>query len=185
MATASSPEIVTTPPAPSEPVLHSDTAGPTDVVSQDRASASAVTHPSTVTQPIPSSATHQETASQSSPAVNSAAVPAPTATSSIPQDLNADVPAVLNTPERRSSRSAQPQQDNKLHIALSNLQFHELISSSPNKALYRGSWNHTSVGILVFRFSGVVANAQTLQRLSSHPNLVQFYRCACLCACVS
>lgn len=183
-ATASGLEIVTTPPAPSKPVQHNDLAEPTDIISQDTASASAGTHTSTGVEPIPSSATH-EVASQSSSAVNSAAVTVPAATASIPpQPLNTDVPAVLNTPERRSSRAVQPQQDNKLHIALSDLQFHELIGSSPNKARYRGSWNHTSVGILVFRFSGVVANAQTLQRLSSHPNLVQFYRCACLCACV-
>ncbi|MEW5314799.1 MAG: hypothetical protein WDW38_006268 [Sanguina aurantia] len=177
-ATASGLAIVTNPPAPSPPVLHNDKAEPTELISHDTASASASagTHTSAVVQCIPSSAS-RDVASQSSSAVDSAAVTAPTATARIPpQPLNADVPAVLNPPERRSSRAVQPQQDNKLHIALSNLQFHELIGSSPNKALYRGSWNHTSVGISVFRFSGVVANAQTLQRLSSHPNLVQFYR---------
>lgn len=83
--------------------------------------------------------------------------------------------------QRSSSGALQAQQDNKLHIPLSDLQFHELIGSSPNKALYRGSWNHTSVGVLVLRFSGVVSNARTLQRISSHPNLVQFYRYDLLC----
>ncbi len=64
----------------------------------------------------------------------------------------------------------------KLHIDYGDLTFHELIGKGALKAVYRGRWNDTNVAIIGMRKGGMVTGARVLQRLSNHPNLVQFYR---------
>lgn len=81
------------------------------------------------------------------------------------------------TSESRTSPAAY-MLDSKLRIAFQDLYFHELIGKGSFKTVYRGRWNSTNVAIVCMRRGGMVTEARVLQRLSSHPNLVQFYRCA-------
>lgn len=56
------------------------------------------------------------------------------------------------------------------------LYFHEMIGKGSFKTVYRGRWNNTNVAIVSMRRGGMVTEARVLQRMSNHPNLVQFYR---------
>mmetsp|Transcript_15140 Transcript_15140/g.32841 ORF Transcript_15140/g.32841 Transcript_15140/m.32841 type:complete len:833 (-) Transcript_15140:517-3015(-) len=64
----------------------------------------------------------------------------------------------------------------KLHVDFRDLTFHELIGKGSFKTVYRGRWNNTNVAIVSMRKGGMVTEARVLQRMSNHPNLVQFYR---------
>lgn len=64
----------------------------------------------------------------------------------------------------------------KLRVDYKDLTFHELIGKGSFKTVYRGRWNNTNVAIICMRKGGMVTEARVLQRLSNHPNLVQFYR---------
>ncbi len=51
-----------------------------------------------------------------------------------------------------------------------------MIGKGSFKTVYRGAWNNTHVAVVAMRRGGLVAEARLLQRLSTHPNLVQLYR---------
>eukprot|EP00775_Hariotina_reticulata_P013512 gene13512-13637_t len=51
-----------------------------------------------------------------------------------------------------------------------------MIGKGSFKTVYRGRWRNTSVAIVRMRKGGMVTEARLMQQLSSHPNLVQFYR---------
>lgn len=52
----------------------------------------------------------------------------------------------------------------------------QVIGKGTFKTVYRGRWTNTSVAVVSMRNGGLVTEAEVLQRLSIHPNLVQFYR---------
>ena len=52
----------------------------------------------------------------------------------------------------------------------------QVIGKGSFKTVYRGAWNNTHVAVVAMRRGGLVAEARLLQRLSTHPNLVQLYR---------
>lgn len=64
----------------------------------------------------------------------------------------------------------------KLRVDFADLTFNEMIGKGSFKTVYRGRWNNTAVAIVCMRKGGMVTEARVLQRLSNHPNLVQFYR---------
>ncbi|PNH10331.1 Tyrosine-protein kinase TXK [Tetrabaena socialis] len=53
---------------------------------------------------------------------------------------------------------------------------HKVIGKGSFKTVYRASWHNTHVAVLAMRHGGMVTEARLLQSLSTHPNLVQFYR---------
>jgi hypothetical protein len=64
----------------------------------------------------------------------------------------------------------------KLQVDFSELEFFEQIGKGSFKTVFRGRWGSTKVAIVRMRKGGVVTDARVMQRLSTHPNLVQFYR---------
>lgn len=90
-------------------------------------------------------------------------------------------PTGLDGPLRHTPSDAFASSDaylleSKLRIAFQDLYFHEMIGKGSFKTVYRGRWNNTNVAIVSMRRGGMVTEARVLQRMSSHPNLVQFYR---------
>lgn len=77
-----------------------------------------------------------------------------------------------------TSASASAALNSRLQVPFCELTFHQLIGKGSFKQVYRGKWNNTNVAIIMMRRGGLVTEARVLQRLSSHPNLVQFYRLA-------
>ncbi|KXZ54011.1 hypothetical protein GPECTOR_5g122 [Gonium pectorale] len=66
--------------------------------------------------------------------------------------------------------------DPKIRIPFREITLHKVIGKGTFKTVYRGSWNSTAVAVVAMRRGGLVAEARLLQRLSTHPNLVQLYR---------
>ena len=82
------------------------------------------------------------------------------------------MPVSCDTPSQKSAARLS----SKLKVDYKELTFHQLIGKGSFKAVYRGRWNNTSVAIICMRKGGMVTEARVLQRMSNHPNLVQFYR---------
>jgi hypothetical protein len=64
----------------------------------------------------------------------------------------------------------------KLRIDFADLTVGNLIGKGSFKAVYRGRWNNVNVAVICMRTGGMVTESRVMQRISSHPNLVQFYR---------
>ncbi len=60
--------------------------------------------------------------------------------------------------------------------ATANAPLPQVIGKGSFKTVYRGAWHNTAVAVVAMRRGGLVAEARLLQRLSTHPNLVQLYR---------
>lgn len=63
-----------------------------------------------------------------------------------------------------------------LQVPFEDITFHQLIGKGSFKQVYRGRWKSVNVAIVGMRRGGLVVEARLLQRLGSHPNLLQFYR---------
>ncbi|KAG2484865.1 hypothetical protein HYH03_016351 [Edaphochlamys debaryana] len=66
--------------------------------------------------------------------------------------------------------------DPRIRIPFAEISLFKVIGKGTFKTVYRGSWNNTHVAVVSMRRGGLVAEARLLQRLSTHPNLVQLYR---------
>eukprot|EP00878_Enallax_costatus_P019537 GHUV01020612.1.p1 GENE.GHUV01020612.1~~GHUV01020612.1.p1 ORF type:complete len:741 (+),score=196.55 GHUV01020612.1:582-2804(+) len=66
--------------------------------------------------------------------------------------------------------------DSQFHIPFGELVFHRVIGHGSFKTVYRGRWRNTNVAIMRMREGGLLTEARLMQKLSTHPNLVQFYR---------
>ncbi len=66
----------------------------------------------------------------------------------------------------------------KLRVDFSDIAIGELLGTGSFKSVFRGRWGNTNVAIMCMHGGGMVAEARIMQRISSHPNLVQFYRWA-------
>lgn len=67
--------------------------------------------------------------------------------------------------------------DGHFFIAFDELVFHQMIGQGSFKSVFRGRWRNTNVAIVRMRKGGLLTEARLMQKLSTHPNLVQFYRC--------
>jgi hypothetical protein len=65
---------------------------------------------------------------------------------------------------------------NRSYVPFSELVFHQVVGRGSFKCVYRGSWHNTIVAIVRMHPGGLVTEARLMQHLSTHPNLVQFYR---------
>jgi serine/threonine protein kinase len=63
-------------------------------------------------------------------------------------------------------------------VPFNELVFHQVVGRGSFKCVYRGSWHNTNVAIVRMHKGGLVTEARLMQQLSTHPNLVQFYRWA-------
>ena len=61
-------------------------------------------------------------------------------------------------------------------VPFEELVFHEMIGRGSFKTVFRGRWGNVKVAIVRMSKGGMVTEARLMQRLSTHPNLVQFYR---------
>jgi hypothetical protein len=79
---------------------------------------------------------------------------------------------------RNGPRKSSSQRTLKPHffIPFDELVFHETIGRGSFKTVYRGRWGNAKVAIVRMSQGGMVTEARLMQRLSTHPNLVQFYR---------
>lgn len=66
--------------------------------------------------------------------------------------------------------------DDRYYIPFSELVFHQMIGQGSFKSVFRGRWRNTNVAIVRMRKGGLLTEARLMQQLSTHPNLVQFYR---------
>mmetsp|Transcript_39811 Transcript_39811/g.112956 ORF Transcript_39811/g.112956 Transcript_39811/m.112956 type:complete len:904 (+) Transcript_39811:561-3272(+) len=66
----------------------------------------------------------------------------------------------------------------QLKVDFQALKIEEEIGSGNFKIVYRGRWNGTAVAIVKMQAGGMVTEARIMQKLGTHPNLVQFYRWA-------
>ncbi|GMH37065.1 hypothetical protein BSKO_04938 [Bryopsis sp. KO-2023] len=64
----------------------------------------------------------------------------------------------------------------KNKVEFETLEFIEKIGKGSFKTVFRGRWGSNSVAIVRMRKGGVLVEARLMQKLSSHPNLVTFYR---------
>lgn len=78
--------------------------------------------------------------------------------------------------EAQAADVSDNQLSSKLKIAFEDVVFHQSIGKGSFKSVYRGRWGNTNVAIVRMRQGGMVTEARVLQKLSVHPNLVQFYR---------
>lgn len=92
---------------------------------------------------------------------------------------NSDELAPLEEVNRSTgpSRVSESALDTKLRVDFQDLTFHKLIGKGSFKSVWRGRWGNTTVAIVSMHKGGMVTEARVLQRLSNHPNMVQFYRC--------
>ncbi|GFR47760.1 hypothetical protein Agub_g9525 [Astrephomene gubernaculifera] len=82
---------------------------------------------------------------------------------------------VTTSPQSAAWRGGE-ELDPKIRIPFKEITLHKVIGKGSFKTVYRGSWNNTHVAVVAMRRGGLVAEARLLQRLSTHPNLVQLYR---------
>ncbi|KAG2453066.1 hypothetical protein HYH02_002399 [Chlamydomonas schloesseri] len=75
-----------------------------------------------------------------------------------------------------SQRRQGDELDPRIRISFHEITFYKVIGKGSFKTVYRGAWNNTHVAVVAMRRGGLVAEARLLQRLSTHPNLVQLYR---------
>jgi hypothetical protein len=97
---------------------------------------------------------------------------------------NAHAPAAITLPSQpqQEQQLQDPHQQQQLHlqsrsyVPFSELVFHQVVGRGSFKCVYRGSWHNTNVAIVRMHRGGLVTEARLMQQLSTHPNLVQFYR---------
>lgn len=70
----------------------------------------------------------------------------------------------------------QQQLQQRYYVPFEELIFHQVIGRGSFKCVFRGRWRNTNVAIVRMRKGGVAKEARLMQQLSTHPNLVQFYR---------
>lgn len=64
----------------------------------------------------------------------------------------------------------------KKRLEFDTLDFIEKIGTGSFKTVYRGRWSSNNVAIARMRKGGVLMEARLMEKLSSHPNLVTYYR---------
>lgn len=74
------------------------------------------------------------------------------------------------------SGPSDPRLSARLRVDFKDITFNELIGKGSFKTVYRGRWSNTAVAVVCMRRGGMVTEARMMQSLSTHPNLVQFYR---------
>ena len=68
------------------------------------------------------------------------------------------------------------QLSSRLEIDFNELTFYETVGQGSCKTVYRGRWGNTNVAIVRMHKGGMIMEARVMQKMSTHPNLVQFYR---------